>query len=219
LAGGVAAFVSDNGGGAAALVAGGAVAGAFAAIGRWPTRVVVSGHELSWEQIRQTVDSQIQVVQEDRPDAVNELTVLRQRLDRLQRTGEFQRHPAADYDDAVADAVRRIAPSGQLLRNTVVSRQVPDFELVDDGRRIYIETKWRTNPRAVFRWDTLSQLLPGLPSAACLLVVTNATDVAAAREHLSATEGIRIRVVSWNDEKDDDDLRAALSELLARRLR
>jgi hypothetical protein len=48
-----------------------------------------------------------------------------------------------------------------------------------------------------------------------LLVVTNATEVAAAREQLSATEGIRIRVVSWNDEKDDDDLRAALSELVA----
>jgi hypothetical protein len=197
------------------LVAGGAVAGGFAAIGRWPTRVVVSGHELSWEQIRQTVDSQIQVVQEDRPDAVKELTVLRERLDRLQRTGEFQRHPAADYDDAVTEALRRVAASGQLLRSTVVSRQVPDFELVDGDRRTYVETKWRTNPRATFRWDTLSQLLPGLPPAACLLVVTNATDVAAAREQLSATEGIRIRFVSWNDEEDDDELHAALSELLA----
>jgi hypothetical protein len=173
------------------------------------------GHELSWEQIRQTVDSQIQVVQEDRPDAVKELTVLRERLDRLQRTGEFQRHPAAEYDDAVAEALRRVAASGQLLRRTVGSRQVPDFELVDGDRRIYVETKWRTNPRATFRWDTLSQLLPGLPPVACLLVVTNATDVAAAREQLSATEGIRIRFVSWNDEEDDDELRAALSELLA----
>jgi hypothetical protein len=173
LAGGIAAFVSDNGGGAAALVAVGAVAGAFAAIGRWPTRVVVSGHELSWEQIRQTVDSQIQVAREDRPDAFAELTVLRQRLDQLQRTGQLQNHPAQEYDDAVADALHRVAPSAQLLRSTVVSRQLPDFEVIDSF------------------------------------------DVTAAREQLSATEKVRIRVVSWNDEEDDDDLHAALAELLA----
>jgi hypothetical protein len=215
VAGGIAAFVSDNGGGAAALVAGGAVAGAFAAIGRWPTRVVVSGHELSWEQIKQTVDSQIQVAREDRPDAFAELTVLRQRRDRLQRTGQFQSHPAAAYDDAVADALRRVAPSAQLLRSTVVSRQLPDFELVDGERRIYGETKWRTDPRPAFRWGTLHQLSPALPPAASLLVITNSVDIAAAREQLSAMEGVRIRVVSWNDEDDDDDLRAALSELLS----
>jgi hypothetical protein len=215
LAGGVAAFVSDNGGGAAALVAGGAVAGAFAAIGRWPTRVVVSGHELSWEQIRQTVDSQMQIAREDRPDALTELTVLRQRLDELQRTGQLQTHPAEDFDDAVADALRRVAPNAQLLRSTVVSRQVPDFELVDRDRRVYIETKWRTDPRAPFRWDTLSQLLPGLPQAACLLVVTNATDVAAARKQLSSHAEVKIRVVSWNGNTDDGELRVALGELLA----
>jgi hypothetical protein len=215
LAGGIAAFVSDNGGGAAALVAGGAVAGAFAAIGRWPTRVVVSGHELSWEQIRQTVDSQIQVAREDRPDAFAELTVLRQRLDQLQRTGQLQNHPAQEYDDAVADALHRVAPSAQLLRSTVVSRQLPDFELIDEGRRAYVETKWRTDPRPAFRWKTLDQLIPALPARAPLLVITNSVDVTAAREQLSATEKVRIRVVSWNDEEDDDDLHAALAELLA----
>jgi hypothetical protein len=215
LAGGVAAFVSENGGGAAALVAGGAVAGAFAAIGRWPTRVVVSGHELSWERIRQTVDSQIQVVQEDRPDAVKELTVLRQRLDRLQRTGQFQRHPAEDYDDAVAEALRRVAATARLLRSETRSRQVPDFELVDDGRRLYVETKWRTDPRPAFRGDTLPQLLSGLPPGAALLVITNSADVSTARESLATAAGIRTQIVSWNDESDDGALRAAVSDMLA----
>ena len=215
LAGGIAAFVSPNGAGAAALVAGGALAGAIGAIGRWPSRVSVSGNEVTWDEVKETVDSQIKVAKEGRPDALAELTVLRERLDKLQRTGQFQRHPAAEYDDVVADALRRVAPNGQLLRNTVVSRNAPDFELVDGDRRVFIETKWRTDPRPAFRWATLQELLPALPPAASLLVITNSVDVTAAREQLSATQGVRIRVVSWNNEEDDDDLHAALAELLA----
>jgi hypothetical protein len=214
VAGGIAAFVSTNGAGAAALVAGGVLAGAVAAIGRWPTRVTVSGHEVSWEYVKKTVDSQIRVARDDRPDAVTELTVLRQRLDELQRTGQFQRHPAEEYDDAVSSALRRVAPAGRLLRSTLRSRRVPDFELIDSQRRIHIETKWRTDPRPAFRWDTLNQLIPGLPAGASLLVITNSVDITAAREQLAATQGITVRVVSWNDESDDDVLRAAVSELL-----
>jgi hypothetical protein len=52
---------------------------------------------------------------------------------------------------------------------------------------------------------------------AALLVVTNSADITAARDQLSATEGVRIRVVSWQDESDDQDLRTAVSELLAAR--
>lgn len=170
---------------------------------------------MTWEEVKETVDSQIEVAKEGRPDALTELTVLRERLEKLQRTGQFQRHPAAEYDDAVSDALRRVAPSGQLLRNTVVSRQRPDFELIDKGRRVYVETKWRTDPRPAFRWRTLEQLIPALPAGAPLLVITNSVDVTDAKEQLSETKGIGIRVVSWNDGEDDDDLRGALFELLA----
>jgi hypothetical protein len=61
-AGGVASFVSGNGAGAAALVAVGALCGGVALIGRWPSRISMSGNELTWEDVRETVDSQIEVV-------------------------------------------------------------------------------------------------------------------------------------------------------------
>jgi hypothetical protein len=46
-AGGVASFVSGNGAGAAALVAVGALCGGVALIGRWPSRISMSGNELT----------------------------------------------------------------------------------------------------------------------------------------------------------------------------
>jgi hypothetical protein len=35
----------------------------------WPTRVAVSGHEMAWDYVDKTVDDQIQVVQDERPEA------------------------------------------------------------------------------------------------------------------------------------------------------
>ncbi len=217
LAGGVAAFVSDNGAGAAALVAVGALAGAFAAIGRWPTRVVFSGQELSWADVRETVESQIQTAKEgERPAAaLAELAVLRERLDRLALTGEVPRHPAAEYDDQVADALRRVAPPGsRLLRTEVRSRETPDFELASDDHRVYVETKWRRDPLPAFRGETLHRLLPGLPPGAALLIVTNSVDVDAFRAELSSMLDGRARLVSWRQPADDDALRDALTALL-----
>jgi hypothetical protein len=48
-AGGVAAFLSDDGAGIAALIVTGALTSALSLAGRWPTRVTVSGNEISWE--------------------------------------------------------------------------------------------------------------------------------------------------------------------------
>ena len=42
-AGGVASFMSDNGAGAAGLIAAGVICAALALIGRWPTRIAMSG--------------------------------------------------------------------------------------------------------------------------------------------------------------------------------
>ncbi|MGH8776865.1 MAG: hypothetical protein ACRDWI_17500 [Jiangellaceae bacterium] len=218
LAGGVAAFVSDNGAGAAALVAVGALAGAISAIGRWPTRVVFSGQELSWADVRETVESQIQTAREgERPAAaLAELAVLRERLDRLALTGEVPRHPAAEYDDHVADALQRVAPTAsRLLRTEVRSRVTADFELISDDRRVFVETKWRRDPAIEFRGETLPRLVAGLPPNAPLVVVTNSVDVKAFRSEWSSMLGSRARLVSWRQPADDDALREALTALMS----
>src|ERR1700685_436676 len=49
LAGGAASFLSKNGAGAAALVAAETVCGVLALMDRWPSRVLMSGKEVSWE--------------------------------------------------------------------------------------------------------------------------------------------------------------------------
>ena len=59
-AGGAVAFLNNNGAGAAALVITGALTSALGLVGRWPSRVAVSGNEISWESIDQTMESQIQ---------------------------------------------------------------------------------------------------------------------------------------------------------------
>jgi hypothetical protein len=176
--------------------------------------VVVSGHELAWDAVRRTVDSQIEAAAHDQPDAaLAELTVLRERLDTLARTGRFQRHPAEDYDDAVAEAFVRILPGARIVRSTIRSREVADFELVDRDRVIHVETKWRADPRMPFLGETLARLLPRLPADASLLVVTNAGDVSAARDTYSSTLDGRIRIVSWSGSRDDEQLQKALTKL------
>ena len=56
-AGAVAAFLSGNGASTAALIVTGCLSGALGLIGRWPSRVTVSGNEISWESIDQTMES------------------------------------------------------------------------------------------------------------------------------------------------------------------
>ena len=54
----------------------------------------MSGNEVSWEEVRETVDAQIDVVKasgETDDSVVVELTSLRERLDVLQRTGAVRR--------------------------------------------------------------------------------------------------------------------------------
>jgi hypothetical protein len=96
LAGGAASFLGKNGAGAAALVAVGAVCGVLALMGRWPSRISMSGNELSWPEVKETVDSQIEVAEKsgEASEALRELKELRERLDVLQRTGSVPEHPA-----------------------------------------------------------------------------------------------------------------------------
>jgi hypothetical protein len=213
LAGGVAAFVGDNGPGAAALVIGGAAAGAVAAIGRWPSRIVAYGHEASWHEVHETVDSQIRTAEESGqpPSALRELQALRRRLDALERTGRVSRHPAEIYDDDVEEALRRLIHDVRVVRQTVRSRDVADFELVKDDRHAYIETKWRLGPTDPLRTETIERLLDVLPTGARLLVVANTPTIAEAQQKLSG----RTTIVTWRDPSDDAKLGQAIADLLA----
>src|SRR6266700_365385 len=61
LAGGAASFVSRNGAGA--LIVAGMLREVLALMGRWPSRISMSGNEISWDAVQQTVNSQIQVAE------------------------------------------------------------------------------------------------------------------------------------------------------------
>src|SRR5580704_16942198 len=63
-AGGAASFLSGNGAGAAALVAVGGICGVLGLMGRWPSRISMGGGDFFWEEVHETVNSQIQVAEQ-----------------------------------------------------------------------------------------------------------------------------------------------------------
>jgi hypothetical protein len=217
-AGGAASFISSNGAGAASLVVVGAFCGVVALIGRWPSRISMSGNEMTWEDVRETVDSQIEVVQASGEDSsvLYELRYLRERLDYLQRTGSVASHPAEVYDEEVTAAVTRLLPGAELSAQVNRSRSRADFTMDYRGYRVLIETKWRANSQEPFAGRTLPQLLGRLDKDAKLLVVVNASPsgVSVAQRAVADALGARGRVVGWRDVRDDPRLSAALSALL-----
>jgi hypothetical protein len=218
LAGGAAAFLSNNGAGAAALVAAGTVCVVLALMGRWPSRVAMSGNELSWGDVKETVDSQIVHAEKSgEPDEVLEqLRSLRERLEVLERTGSVPEVPAATYDDAVEAALRRLLPSADILRQQMRSRAVPDFVVMDHGTQLFVETKWRQDVTKPFGGSTLPRLIEDLPAGARLLVVINTgrlqPSAAKPVEHALGAHG---RIVTWRDARDDRALAEALTHVLA----
>jgi hypothetical protein len=218
IAGGTASFLSANGAGAAALVAVGAGCGALGLIGRWPTRIAMSGNELSWDDVRETVDSQIEVAKAsgETQSVLAELNSLRQRLDTLQRTGSVPIHPAEVYDEAVEAAIRRLMPEVEVIRQTSRSRDSADFVVWREGQPLYVETKWRSDPARTFRGSTLPQLLMNLPDEAKLLVVVNTIQQpsADAVRIVQTAIGDRGRIVVWRDTSDDAELGQTLTTLL-----
>jgi hypothetical protein len=218
-AGGVATFLSGNGAGAAALIAVGAGCGVLALMGRWPSRIALSGNELSWDAVRETVDSQIQVAQGsgEADSALAELEELRERLVVLQRTGSVPEHPAEIYDGAVEEAMRRLFPRAEVIRQGIHSPGVADFLVACDGGQAFVETKWRSDVARPFGGSTLPPLIERLPPGAKLLVVMNALDPpsAAANKIVEDALGDGGRIVRWRDVRDDGALGAALGSLLA----
>jgi hypothetical protein len=218
-AGGVASFLAPNGAGATSLVAVGAACSILALIGRWPSRISMSGNEVSWDEVRETVDAQIDVVKasgETDDGVVAELTSLRERLDVLQRTGTVPEHPAALYDGAIAAAISRVLPGAEVIEQETRSRDLPDFLIRYHNTQVYVETKWRSDPSRPLAGSTLPGLLNTLPHNAKLLVVVNSTraPTGGAAEILKQAIGRRGDIVAWQDIRDDAELGRALTSLL-----
>jgi hypothetical protein len=219
LAGGGASFVGSNGPGAAALIAVGGICSMLGLMGRWPSRISMSGNEVTWETIDLAVTSQIQVAadNDESETVLAELTSLRERLTELQRTGIVPKHPAQVYDDDVVAAVRRLLPRAEIIRQEAArNRTIADFVIRYRGRTLFVETKWRADPSRPFGGSTLPLLTQGLPKDARLLVITNTSvpPLPTAQETLRQTMGDRSRIVQWLDAADDGLLAEALTSLL-----
>jgi hypothetical protein len=217
-AGGAATFISQNGAGAASLVAVGAVCGMFSFVGRWPSQISMSGNEISWLGVKDVIDSQIVAARAsgEADSVLTELTSLRQRLDLLQRTGSAPAHPAQIYDEAALAAIRRVLPAAEVIERGDRSRATADFLLWYHGAELEIETKWRPDPERPFAGSTLPALISHLPPRAVLLVMANLSNPprASAVRTLEQAMGERARIVAWRSIEDDQELGAALHALL-----
>jgi hypothetical protein len=218
IAGGVGAFLGPNGASATALIITGALTSALGLIGRWPSRVTVSGNEISWERIDQTMESQIRIAQQDDDSeaALRELLSLRDRLAVLQQTGSVPMHPAEAYDQAVLAAISRLLPGAEIIAQGTRSRAISDFTVQYQGSTLLVETKWRADPDQPFGGSTLPVLLSGLSPGARLLVVTNTSvpPLPRARQILHDALGDRGRIACWLDIRDDPALGQALAALI-----
>lgn len=218
LAGGTASFVGNNGAGAAALIAVGGLCGMVGLMGRWPSRISMSGNEVTWEAIDQAVSSHIQVAadNDEGETVLAELTSLKERLAELQQTGTVPKHPAQIYDDGVVAAIRRLLPRAEIIWQEARDRATADFIIRYRGSTLFIETKWRADPSRPFGGSTLPLLTQRLPEDARLLVITNTSvpPLPTAHEKLRQTVGDRGRIVQWLDAADDGSLAEALMSLL-----
>jgi hypothetical protein len=217
IAGGFASFRSSNGAGAAALIAAGVVCALLSFIGRWPTRISVSGNEASWSEIDETVMSQIRaaLANGEGQGAVEELKILQARLKELQQTGEVPPHPAEVYDQQVEKAIGRILTGAEIIQQRSRSNALADFLVRYRGHQIYVETKWRSDASRPYRGSTLRRLLEGLAAGARLLIVVNIPSITPeASELVNEALGQWGRIVTWRDSQDDAALSEALNALL-----
>lgn len=213
-AGAIATFTNGEGSAAVALIGAGALAGLLGLVGRWPSRISVSGNEISWPEVTETVNEQIEAAHDAGDEgAVRELEELRRRLEQMQRTGTAPRHPAAEYDDAIEQAIRRALPGAIVRKEAGRSRGKADFEVTLGPKVLLIESKFKHDPRRPFQGSTLAPLLDQLSESRRLLIVTNSFDTrgaeAVVRDHRD-----RVRVVTWVSPGDDAELRVALNQLL-----
>lgn len=213
-AGAVATFTRGEGSGAVALIGAGVLAGLLGLVGRWPSMISVSGNEISWPELNETVEEQIEAAEDSGDEgAVRELEELRRRLAELQRTGTAPGHPAAEYDDAVEQAIRRAVPGAAVTRETARSREKADFRVRLGPNVVLIESKFKYDTGRSFQGSTLAPLLNRLAENDRLLIVTNSLETrgaeAVVRDHQE-----RVRIVTWIGPGDDTELREALQLFL-----
>jgi hypothetical protein len=200
------------------LVAVGGICGVLGLMGRWPTRISMGGNDFFWEDVQKTVNSQIQAAEQsgEGESVLAELKELRERLNVLQQTGTVPEHPAQTYDRAVKAAISRLLPGGETIRQQRRSREIADFVVRYQGRELFVETKWRSDPSQQFGGSTLPALVQHLPPGARLLVVVNASPMPRAYATVKDALGDRGRIVMWRDVSDDHALGEALTSLLGR---
>lgn len=134
----------------------------------------------------------------------------------LQRTGTVPEHPAQAYDRAVRDAISRLLPGAEIIRQQRRSREVADFVIRHKGSKLFLETKWRSDPVQQFGGSTLPTLVQHLPPRARLLVVVNAPPMPRAHAIVKDALEERGRIVMWRDVSDDHALGKALTLLLGK---
>ncbi len=215
MGGGLATFVSDNGAGSVALVTAGAATGGLSLMGRWPSRITLSGNEFAWQE---AIEEQIVYAEESGEPAatVEELRILLNRLRQLEETGTAPPHPAAKYDEEVERALQRTKPPGAVIRKAQQrSRDVPDFELELDDARLFVETKYRAGPGGVYRGGTLPRLVENVQPDGRLLVVVNTSRYVEALQYLQREMPGRAEIVRWNHRRDDEGLRRGIRALLS----
>ncbi|ADB33606.1 hypothetical protein Kfla_4588 [Kribbella flavida DSM 17836] len=121
---------------------------------------------------------------------------------------------AARYDADVDEALRRLWPKARIYHDGEFARDRADFLLVVRGRGVMVETKVKSDP-GVFRGSTLPPLLDRLArDGRRLLILLNQGDPTPARELVAAKLGDRARIVVWSGPEHDDELRAAVEELI-----
>jgi hypothetical protein len=216
-AGALAAIQNKNVTCAAALILVGAVCAAVGLMGRWPSKISMSGNELSWEDVKVTVDSQISNAKAsgEAESVLLELTNLRERLDVLQRTGSVPMHPAQLYDEAVEAALRRVLPEAEIIKDEGISRASADFIIWYNANQVYVETKWRSNILRPFAGSTLPDLLETLPYGSKLIVIINTSIEPSKGAYNLMREAIGDggRIVTWRSIRDDQALGSALLSL------
>jgi hypothetical protein len=219
IGGGTASFLGKGGAAAAALIVAGAVCLVMSLVGRWPSRISVSGNELSWDAVKETVQSQIESAESTEPtdNSEAELKILLARLTTLQQTGVVPDPPAEVFDKGVKAAIGRLLPDADVVRPRQRSKDTADYLVRYDGAELFVETKWRADPNAPFRGRTLPGLLDAMRGKGKLLVVANASEdqVTQARTIVSQELDGDGKVVGWRDVRDDPALARALAALLS----
>jgi hypothetical protein len=219
IGGGIASLLGKGGAGAVALIVAGAVCLVISLVGRWPSRISVSGNEFYWDAVEETVQTQIESAESAEPTSSSaaELKILRNRLTRLRQTGVVPDSEAEIFDRGVEAAIQRLLPGAQVVRRQPRSKDTADFLVRYESGELFVETKWRADPNAPFRGRTLPDLLESVHGQGKLLVVANASDdrVTQARALVSQKMGKDGKVVGWRNFRDDLALAHELMALLS----